>query len=221
VDQPGATGRVLIADDHPLFRAALRQVVEATLPGSDICEANNLAEAEAVFAAGECDLVLLDINMPGMNGFNGLIHLRNTVPATPIVVVSADESIETIRQAMTLGAWGFIPKSMDGADMGTAVKRVLAGEIFVPVDLANAVPGHDDGVDEAFRKGYAALTAQQRKVLEMMVLGKSNKVIAYEMDVVEGTVKSHVSAILHKLKVNSRIQAVLNASKLMGRSRGG
>lgn len=220
MEQYGSGGRILVADDHPLFRAALRQVVAATLPDSSIIEANSLSDVEAVFQAGECDLVLLDINMPGMDGFNGLVHLRNLVPSTPVVVVSADESVETIRQAMTLGAWGFIPKSMDGAAMGDALRRVLAGEIFLPVDLAEAAPGgRDDSLDEAFRRGYAALTAQQRKVLEMMVLGKSNKVIAFEMNVVEGTVKSHVSAIMRKLKVTSRVQAALRASKLLGRSR--
>ncbi len=218
MEQYGSGGRVLIADDHPLFREALRQVVAATLPDHAVAEASSLDEAASVADIGGFDLVLLDINMPGMNGFAGLIHLRNLFPATPIVIVSADEAVETVREAMTLGAWGFIPKSMDGSQMAAAVRRVLAGELFVPVDLAAA--GRDRvAVDADFRSGYAALTAQQRKVLEMLVAGKSNKIIAYEMNLAEGTVKSHVSAILHKLKVSSRTQAVLNASKLMGSSR--
>ncbi len=220
MEQIGSGRCVLIADDHPLFRVALRQVVETTLPGAAIAEASSLDEVEPIVGSDELELVLLDINMPGMNGFSGLVHLRNVFPSAPVIVVSADESIETIRQAMTLGAWGFIPKSMNGTEMAAAVAQVLAGEIFVPVDLAYDAPGEGvPGIDEEFRKGYAALTPQQRKVLEMLVLGKSNKVIAFEMGVVEGTVKSHVSAILRKLKVNSRTQAVLNAAKLMGRSR--
>ena len=213
-------GTVLIADDHPLFREALRQVVAVTLPDHMVIQASSLKEAEAVTVTEGLDLVLLDINMPGMNGFNGLVHLCNIFPATPIVIVSADESVETVREAMTLGAWGFIPKSMDAPQMADAVQRVMAGEIFIPIDLSEGAASQDRYmVDDDFKKGYAALTSQQRKVLEMVVAGKSNKVIAYEINVAEGTVKSHVSTILHKLKVNSRTQAALNASKLMGRSR--
>jgi len=220
MERHGDSGKVLIADDHPLFREALRQVVAVTLPDHIVLQASSLGESEAVADVGEFDLVLLDITMPGMDGFNGLVHLRNIFPATPIIIVSADESIETIREAMTLGAWGFIPKSMDATQMAAAVRRVLAGEVFIPVDLTEGAAGHDRyQVDEEFRNGYAALTAQQRKVLEMVVLGKSNKVIAYEINVAEGTVKSHVSAILHKLKVSSRTQAALNAAKLIGRTR--
>lgn len=216
----GATGRVLIADDHPLFREALRQVIAATLPDHVVSEANSFSEAMAAAEGDELELILLDINMPGMDGFSGLVALRNHVPATPVVVVSADEDRETIRQALTLGASGFIPKSMDREGMTAAVRCVLAGDVFVPVELAESGGGRRDVlVDEEFRGGYAALTAQQRKVLEMLVMGKSNKVIAYELDVTESTIKAHVSAILRKLKVSSRTQAVLNASKLLGRSR--
>jgi DNA-binding NarL/FixJ family response regulator len=219
--QESACGRVLIADDHPLFREALRQVVALTLPDHDIAEAQSLDEAMAIAAGDGLDLILLDINMPGMNGFSGLIALRNHVPATPVVVISADESRETIRQAMTLGASGFIPKSMDREHMIAAVNSVLAGDVFVPVDLTETGGSRLDAwPDDTFRDGYAALTAQQRKVLEMLVSGKSNKLIAYELHVAESTVKAHVSAVLRKLKVTSRTQAVLNASKLLGRVAG-
>jgi DNA-binding NarL/FixJ family response regulator len=213
-------GRVLIADDHPLFREALRQVVATTLPDHAVREADSFDEAMAAAEGDELELILLDINMPGMDGFNGLVALRNHVPATPVVVVSAEEDRQTIRQALTLGASGFIPKSMDREGMTAAVRCVLAGDVFVPVELAATGWRHrEELVDEEFRGGYAALTAQQRKVLEMLVMGKSNKLIAFELDVSESTVKAHVSAILRKLHVNSRTQAVLNASKLLGRSR--
>jgi DNA-binding NarL/FixJ family response regulator len=220
MDEGNSAGRVLIADDHPLFREALRHVVIATLPDHAISEANTLDEAMAMAAGDDLDLILLDINMPGMNGFAGLVALRNHAPATPVVVVSAEEGRETIRQAMTLGASGFIPKSMDRDGMTQAVRTVLAGDVFVPVDLADGGAARRAPLaDEQFRDGYAALTQQQRKVLEMLVAGKSNKVIAYELQVTESTVKAHVSAILRKLQVTSRTQAVLNASKLLVRSR--
>lgn len=213
-------GHVLIADDHPLFRDALRQVVQATLPDHAISEANTFEGAMSAAAGDQLDLILLDINMPGMNGFSGLISLRNHVPATPVVVVSADETREAVSQAMTLGASGFIPKSLEREHMIAAVRMVLNGEVFVPAQDSLALSG-GHGTDETlFRQGYEALTGQQRKVLEMLVAGKSNKVIAYELDVTESTVKAHVSAILRKLRVHSRTQAVLNASRLLPALRG-
>lgn len=207
--------KILIADDHPLFRDALQQVVDQAFPHANVLEASTLDEAMGIAAGDDLDLLLLDINMPGMNGFNGLIALRNAVPATPIVVVSADEERETIQQALTLGAAGFIPKSMAKDAMVQGLHDVINGKVYMPVDLASPQRGHTV-VDDDFRQGYAALTGQQRKVLEMLVLGKSNKVIAFELDIAESTVKAHVSAILRKLRVNSRTQAVLNASKMLG-----
>ena len=210
------SGSVLIADDHPLFRAALRHVVATAMAGHAVVEAATFDAAMAAAAGDDLELVLLDINMPGMNGLNGLIALRNHVPATPVIIVSADESPETIRQALTLGAAGFIPKSMDHDAMTAAVRAVLDGDVFVPGILTEegGKSRRSDGADE-FRRGYAALTPQQRKVLEMIVRGKSNKVIAYEMKVTESTVKAHVSAILHKLGVTSRTQAALQAGLLL------
>lgn len=209
-------GRVMIADDHPLFREAMRQVVTAAMPEHQIDEACGFDEALAAARKDDYDLIMLDINMPGMNGLNGLVALRNHMPATPVIIVSADEDWETVRQAMTLGAAGYIPKSMDRQRMTEAVTSVMAGDVFVPPQLGG--PSSRRAAEEA-SEAYEALTPQQRKVLEMLVAGKSNKVIAFELAVTEGTVKAHVSAILNKLKVNSRTQAVLNASKLLGRSR--
>ncbi|HTH15965.1 MAG TPA: response regulator transcription factor [Magnetospirillum sp.] len=211
-------GYVLIADDHPLFRDALRQVVQATLPDHAISEAHTFDGALAAAEGDQLDLILLDINMPGMNGFAGLISLRNHVPATPVVVVSADEARDTISQAMTLGASGFIPKSLEREQMIAAVRMVMNGEVFVPAQGSEPLPS--SSAEARFREGYEALTAQQRKVLEMLVAGKSNKVIAYELDITESTVKAHVTAILRKLRVHSRTQAVLNASRMLPALRG-
>ncbi|MTJ82927.1 MAG: response regulator transcription factor [Telmatospirillum sp.] len=212
---PDPRGHVLIADDHPLFRDALRQVVEAALPGHAIAEARDFDQALAAAAGDGPDLILLDINMPGMNGFSGLIRLRNQVPATPVVVVSADDSPDTVAQALTLGASGFIPKSMDRGDMIGAVGLVLNGGVFVPPPGGGEARSAPDAGDLRFREGWRTLTSQQRRVLEMLVAGKSNKIIAFEMNVTESTIKAHVSAILRKLRVHSRTQAVLNASRLL------
>jgi DNA-binding NarL/FixJ family response regulator len=215
MDAQEVPGHVLIADDHPLFRSALRQVIAAISPACAVTEADCLDRAAAAAREHDLDLILLDINMPGMEGFNGLISLLNAVPATPVLVVSADSRPDTIQRAMTLGAAGFMPKSMDVEEMTGAVRAVLAGEVFVPADPGGGAPAHGRDDHGDFRHRYESLTPQQRKVLEMLVRGKPNKVIAYEMDVTESTVKAHVSAILHKLNVTSRTQAVLNASKLL------
>lgn len=207
--------RIVVADDHPLFRDALRQVIDVAVGPARVVEAETFGDAVAAVAAEDPDLVLLDLNMPGMDGFAGLMALRDKAPTTPIVVVSADEDPAVIQQALTLGASGFIPKSMSKDRMTQGVAAVMAGEVFVPVDLTTRLPPAAQD-DPDFAAGYAALTAQQRKVLEMLVAGKSNKVIAFELDVAESTVKAHVSAILRKLKVTSRTQAVLYASKMPG-----
>lgn len=205
--------RIVVADDHPLFRDALRQVIDLAVGTAIVAEAETFDAAVALVLEDDPDLILLDLNMPGMNGFTGLMVLRDRAPTTPIVVVSADEDPAVIQQALTLGAAGFIPKSRSKDAMAEGVRAVMAGDVFVPIDLSTAVPlsARDD---PDFAEGYAALTAQQRRVLEMLVAGKSNKVIAYELDVAESTIKAHVSAILRKLKVSSRTQAVLYASKM-------
>ena len=205
--------KVLIADDHPLFREALRQVAASAFSACSYHEAKDLQETLSMAGEQDFDLILLDLKMPGMNGFTGLVTIRNEFPATPIIVVSADEEPDSINEAITFGASGFIPKSLSKEQMVQAVRSVLSGDVFLPFDLleAHAQPGLDDG-DLGSR--IRQLTAQQRKVLEMLVRGKSNKVIAYELHLAESTVKAHVSAVLRKLNVTSRTQAVINAGKI-------
>ncbi|WP_207458723.1 response regulator [Azospirillum sp. SYSU D00513] len=207
------SAKVLIADDHPLFREALRQVVDSAFSACSYHEAKNLPDALSMATGGDFDLILLDLRMPGMNGFTGLVTMRNEVPATPIVVVSADEEPDSIHEAITFGASGFIPKSLSKEQMVQAVRNVLQGDVFLPFDHLES-QGQTALDDGDFGSRIAQLTAQQRKVLEMLVRGKSNKVIAFELDLAESTVKAHVSAVLRKLNVTSRTQAVINAGKI-------
>ncbi|HVI49765.1 MAG TPA: response regulator transcription factor [Candidatus Sulfotelmatobacter sp.] len=204
---------VLIADDHPLFREALQSVAAELMPDGDIREVASFEPAMVQAESGvDIELIFLDLNMPGMNGFSGLVALRNALPATPIVVVSAAEDAETIREAITCGASGFMPKSLSKADMVLAARKVLDGEIYVPpVSDAADLQGGDAKLEE----GISQLTHQQRVVLQMLVIGQSNKQIAYELGIVQSTVKAHVSAILRKLKVYSRTQAVIKAGKIL------
>lgn len=197
---------VLVADDHPLFRDALHQVVAEVLPSAAVTEAGTLEEAQAAVAEQEFEIILLDIGMPGMDGITGLLSLRNSTPATPVVVVSGNESPETVEQVIGCGAAGFIPKSLSRAGMCRALASVLAGDISLPGGREGPLAPERDA-------DLAALSAQQRRVLEMIAGGKANKIIAYELGISESTVKAHVTAILRKLKLRSRIQAAIYATK--------
>jgi DNA-binding NarL/FixJ family response regulator len=205
---------LLIADDHPLFREALRGVAARLLPDARIREAE---DADALYALVEAepdaDLLLLDLNMPGARGFSSLVHLRAAHPQLPVVMVSAREEPETMRRALDHGAMGFIPKSSDAATLAAALQRVLDGERWAP-ESARSAPA--TGEEE---RGVAArvreLTPQQFRVLQMLGEGLLNKQIGYELGVSEATVKAHMSAVLRKLGANNRTQAVLMAGRLM------
>jgi DNA-binding NarL/FixJ family response regulator len=206
--------RLVIADDHPLFRGALREAVSGLFALPEIAEAGSFEDAAKLIetGGGDIDLVLLDLTMPGVRGFSGLMYLRAQYPGVPVVVVSANDDPATIRRCMEFGASGFIPKTLGIEPMRDAIKRVLEGGIWTPpeVDLGT-------GTDEATAvlvARLASLTPQQVRVLMMLSEGLLNKQIAFELTVSEATVKAHVSAILQKLGVESRTQAVIAAAKI-------
>jgi DNA-binding NarL/FixJ family response regulator len=203
--------RILIADDHPLFRGALREAMAGITAAPAIVEAGSLHEAvRELEREGDCDLVLLDLAMPGVRGFSGLIYLRAQFPGVPIVIVSANQDPHVARRCLDFGAAGFIPKTLDLDSMRRAIRMVLDGGIFVPSGAAaeGAVPA------DPMAARFASLTPQQVRVLMMLSEGLLNKQIAYELSVSEATVKAHVSAILTKLGVESRTQAVIAAAKI-------
>ena len=204
---------ILVADDHPLFREALRGVVGRNVPGAELHEADN---ADGLYAMADAhpdaDLLLLDLNMPGAQGFSALVHLRGLHPQLPVVMVSAREEPAVIRRALDHGAMGFIPKSSNADALGAALRRVLDGDRVVP-DLAGLAPATaPDEHDVAAR--IRELTPQQFRVLQMLGSGKLNKQIGYELGVSEATIKAHMSAILRKLGASNRTQAVLMAGRL-------
>ncbi len=205
--------RLVIADDHPLFRGALREAVSGLFEPANIAEAGSFDEVSKLLdAGGEVDLILLDLTMPGVRGFSGLMYLRAQYPSVPVVVVSANDDPAVIRRCMDFGASGFIPKTLDTEGMRTAITRVLKGGVWTPpdVDLEAAV----DKESTELMGRLATLTPQQVRVLMMLSEGLLNKQIAYELSVSEATVKAHVSAILQKLGVESRTQAVIAAAKI-------
>ena len=204
---------IIIADDHPLVRGALRQALTSALGDTIIREAGDLASLSKALAADEpVDLVLLDLAIPGVSGFSGLLYLRSQHPEIPVVVVSASEDRAVMRRCIEVGAAGFIPKSTDMAEMRDAIRMVLDGEIWTPADLDMMLP--PDGVVADMMRRLSSLTPQQLRVLMMLSQGLLNKQIAFELKVSEATVKAHVSAILQKLGVDSRTQAVIAVSKI-------
>ncbi len=210
-----ATTRIVIADDHPLFRGALREAVRGVVSEVSIAEAGSFEELTALLEQdGDVDLILLDLTMPGISGFSGLIYLRAQYPAIPVVIVSASDDGATIRRSMEFGASGFIPKRFGIETLRTAIAQVLAGEAWLPpdVDLTAAA----DPELAQLRDRLVTLTPQQVRVLMMLSEGLLNKQIAFALGVSEATIKAHVSAILQKLGVESRTQAVIAAARIAG-----
>jgi DNA-binding NarL/FixJ family response regulator len=203
----------VVADDHPLFRGALRHALVGLGEDIRILEAGDFEAAQAIVAAqDDIDLLLLDLSMPGASGLSGLVSMRAAFPATPVIVVSAHDGAQTVRRALQLGASGFISKSASMDDIRGAVRQVLEGGVATPPHLDLGTEG-DAEVSQLIRR-LQSLTPQQTRVLTMLSSGLLNKQIAFELDVSEATVKAHVSAVLQKLGVDSRTQAVILLSKL-------
>jgi len=212
--------KILLADDHPLFREAIINVIKNSFPGCETLETEDLESAlEMAQKEEDLDLILLDLNMPGMNGLNGLITLRNDLPTVPVVIVSAEEDKQIVLQAITYGAVGFITKSSPREQMTDALQQILAGNVYLPSDIIRSsqpdnrrTQRKDD--NQIPPELLSSLTRRQLLVLERMSKGESNKQIAYNLNIAETTVKAHVSAILRKLGVHNRIQAVLSAGNI-------
>jgi DNA-binding NarL/FixJ family response regulator len=204
--------RVLIVDDHGLIRDGLRAILLSSFPDCDIAEAGSFTEAlERLEAMPDPDLVLLDLNMPDAQRFSALEQLRADFPSLPVVMVSGSYDRVTVRDALAAGAAGFLPKTLDRATILDAISQVLAGEIYVPGELQNDPVAEQE---DKIRKLIDSLTPQQRVVLGHLVAGRLNKQIAHELDISMTTVKAHVSAILCKLNVFSRTQAVILANQV-------
>jgi DNA-binding NarL/FixJ family response regulator len=211
--ESSASYSIVIADDHPLFRGALREAVSGLFDRVEIAEAGSFDDvAKLLDRNGDYDLIMLDLAMPGVRGFSGLMYLRAQYPSVPIVVVSANDDPAVIRRCMSFGGAGFIPKTLGIDEIRAAIARVLEGGIWTPPDVD--LGGGSDAESANLVARMSSLTPQQVRVLMMLSEGLLNKQIAYELGVSEATVKAHVSAILQKLGVESRTQAVIAASKI-------
>ncbi|NDV92317.1 response regulator [Alteromonas sp. 345S023] len=204
---------LLIADDHPLYRDALKGALSLSLPELTLKEAGDLTATVDILSNEDIDLLLLDLHMPGSNDLFGLLHIRKLFPDVPVAVVSGTEDSAIISKIIGVGALGFIPKTASSSDIANAVQAILDGDVWIPASISDSV----EEVDEAFSAladNVASLTPSQYKVLCYMRDGLLNKQIGYNLDIAEATVKAHVTAIFKKLGINNRTQAVLIATQL-------
>lgn len=204
----------IVADDHPLFRQAISQVLASQFDNINIIEADDIVSLQKVMAEQQqVDLILLDLHMPGAYGFGALAFIKGIRPDANIVVVSANERVEVMQKAIQYGAKGFLPKSANIDIMRNAFNSVLAGEKWLP-EQARDNTLTPNAEEKSLIDGIASLTQQQYVVLTMLAQGLLNKQIAYELDVTEATIKAHMTAIFRKLNVRSRTQVALAISKL-------
>ena len=205
---------IIIADDHPLFRNALRQALSGPFPNTNWFEADSANALQSLLENKQqaYDLVMLDLQMPGSHGYSTLIHQRTHFAELPVIVISAHEDNMTISRAVHYGSSGFIPKSSSMETLAAALASVLYGDIWLP-DHAEIQEINEDATALVASK-LADLTPQQYKVLQMFAEGLLNKQIAYDLGVSEATIKAHATAIFRKLGVRNRTQAVISLQRL-------
>ncbi|MGJ5038729.1 MULTISPECIES: response regulator transcription factor [unclassified Bradyrhizobium] len=207
--------RLLIVEDHPLFREALESAIRAALADAEMCEATSVDMAVGLLSSPpRFDLILLDLSTPGTTGLSGVIRIRKTAPRTPILVVSAHRDPDLVAHVLALGVSGYISKSTSKQQLADAIKAVLRGEVHVEGGslCASARRGRLPAQD--LLKRLHELTPQQLRVLDLIRRGLQNKQIAYELGICETTVKVHVSEILRKLRVMSRTKAIIEMEKI-------
>lgn len=208
--------RVLLVDDHKLFREGLKAILAGFEAGIALAEAGDAAEGIRRASAARYDLILLDLKMPGAEGMDALRAMREAVPGTPVVVLSGEEYSHVVREAIELGAMGFIPKSSSPEVLIQAVRLILAGGVYLPPAVLDSRPAASPAPAKP-QPGDAklpGLTERQMDVLRCVIQGKPNKVIARELDISEGTVKAHLSSVMQALGAHNRTEAVYAAAKL-------
>lgn len=209
--------KTLLADDHPLMREGVRQVLSQLEPPVEIIDAHDYPSLFSQMALHpDLDLAVVDLNMPGFVGVQGLAQFRSRFPGIPLVVLSASESPHDIRRSLEAGALGYIPKAVSSSEMLAALRQVLAGDLYVPATLAEAHPVAPPA--DAAVLAHCGLTARQLEVARLLAQGCANKAIAGMLSMSEGTVKVHMAAIFRALDVTNRTEAVLAIQRLMQRS---
>ncbi|MGK0502334.1 DNA-binding response regulator [Alteromonas sp. KS69] len=209
--------RILIIDDHPIFRHAMVTILGKKFPDSQTIEANSLSEALEVLEADSAfDLVMLDLNMPETCGLNGLLEIRNQHPNLPVVIISAETEKHNILQTISYGAVGFISKSSKIEEIATSVESIFEGNVCLPSEIlrTSSTRNRVKKEDAISLDQIRSLTRKELAVLKYLTQGLANKVIAYELNISETTVKSHVSSILKKLGASNRVKVVASAANI-------
>ena len=201
--------QLLIADDHPLYRDALATTLSAHFQNCTLRQSEDLQTTLAQLGESSIDLLLLDLNMPGSEGFNGLAQIRNDFPAVPVIVVSGSDKNSVIQQAADFGASGFLSKTAKPLEILQSIETVLAGGQWFSAEALQERRESD------LAEKLTRLTTQQLRIFQMIARGMLNKQIAYELDITEPTVKSHVTAILRKLELRDRKQLIREAQSLV------
>lgn len=204
--QASQEGWILVVDDHPLFCDALELTLRSVMPGISVKTADRLDRARDLLAEGPAPrLVALDLNLPDVAGLDGVIEMRRASGGAPVLVVSSMDDARMVSSVMAAGASGFVPKHSPRAILEEAINTIDDGHTYLPDSFGAP---EEDAVTDAVER-LALLTAQQSRILQLICEGKLNKQIAYDLSIAETTVKAHVTAIMRKLGVQSRTQAVL------------
>ncbi|MFC3193744.1 response regulator [Marinicella sediminis] len=214
-DKAPLADKIIIADDHPMFRNALRQSLGLDLNNCVIIEVESSDSLKTQLRSHhDADMLLLDLNMPGVEGFSALAFTQKKYPDLPIIMISANDKPDTIMHAKHFGALGFISKSASVDDIRKAIRTVLEGNTYFPYQFNEALFMEHSQELADITAQVASLTPQQHKVLCLIKQGLLNKQIAYDLNISEATVKAHVTAIMRKLNVNNRTQAVMKVSAI-------
>ncbi|KYK46471.1 DNA-binding response regulator [Bradyrhizobium liaoningense] len=205
----------LIIDDHPLFREALGNAVRLALPEARILEAMSIEDALHILTTEQgVDLALLDLSLPDATGFSGFLRLRETYPRLPVAIVSSEEDQHVVREALALGAAGYLPKSTSKRELAQSIEGVLSGSVSVPRDFVATPQRRKAETSKALEVKLRELTPQQLRVLDLLRCGYPNRQIAQELQLAESTVKAHITEILRKLGLFSRNKAIIEIGKM-------
>lgn len=207
------TDWILVVDDHPLFCDAMELTLRSVISNTDVQTAATLEAAVTCLERAPSPLLIaLDLNLPDVSGLDGILKLRRLTPNTPLIVVSSMSDNRIVASVLKAGASGFVPKHSPRAVFEEAIGVIRDGGTYLPTDFADAEDGVGDEGPEAVER-LSLLTAQQSRILQLICEGKLNKQIAFDLSIAETTVKAHVTAIMRKLGVQSRTQAVLVAQQ--------
>jgi DNA-binding NarL/FixJ family response regulator len=204
--------RILIADDHALFRKGVKLLLADSFPKADLRDVDSLDAALETLSGSPVDLAILDLKMPGMNGAESLRAVREAYPETAVLVLSGSDARHDVLSALGAGVHGYVVKASPDAEVLAAIERVRRGQVYVPPQLASTTPEPAPPV-EAPPVAFEGLTPRQKDVLRLLATGKSNKEIARELDLAEGTVKIHLAAVLRFLKARNRTEAAVLAAR--------